>query len=206
MGQVHDCLKMIDKYVALLKWEIKPQYKQFYLQASIVTFMAGRKEELYFANAEECDPEDDFVLFERLLCENMLGVMDNVRSNEDRILAFKPICRWCLWGWYVYSPMAVASWFADSELLYRVTKQSSVSLNKIPQFAHTPTLDHMIKPKLKLAICLPMCVNILPCMYRGTILPNTIVSVLKPTVFSTVPITVTQGQKHLRNPWMDTAI
>ena len=153
IGQMHDALKMVDKYVSLLKWEIKPQYKQFYLQASIICFTAGRKEEsLYFVKrAEECDPEDDFVLFQRLLCENALGVMDNVRADEDRILAFLNRYADGAYGDGMFiPPLGVSAWFADSELLYRITKQSSASFNKIERFEHTPTLDHMIKPKIKI--------------------------------------------------------
>ena len=153
MGRVKDSLKMVDKYVNLLKWAIKPEYKNFYLQASIASFSGSlREESLYFAKrAEECAPDDDFVLFQRVLCENMLGVMDNVRAHEKRLLNF---CDNYARGDYgddmFIPPMTVATWFEDNELLYRVSRQSAARLNNTPNvFEHMPTIDHFTKEKIK---------------------------------------------------------
>ena len=152
-GRIQDGLKMIDKYVNLLKNQIKPEYAGFYIQASILAFVADRKEEaLGFAKqAEACNPDDDFVLFQRLLCENMLGVMHNVRNNEDRILELLNKYSQGEFGDDIFlPPLTVATWFDDNELLYRVGKQSAAAFNKIKPFEHTPTLEDMIKPKIKI--------------------------------------------------------
>ena len=154
LGKVTDSLKMIDKYVKLLKDDTKPQYKCFYLQASIAAAIANRPEEaLYFAKlAEKCDPDDDFILYQRLSYENTMGSVDNVRVHEQRILEF--VDRF-ITGQATTdgtpSSMHVATWFTDDSLVYGMAKRAAQRLNGTRTvFEHKPSVDHFIKPKIRI--------------------------------------------------------
>ena len=157
-GKVMDALHMVDKYVNLLKGEIKPQYKNFYLHASFAAFSGTLYEEaLYFANqAEHCDDTDDRIFLQRLCCETVLGFSDNVRADEGRLLDFlEQFCNGELGDGMTIPPLMVLSWFANGDLLYRVSKQNAKLLNQTETvFSHMPTIDHFTKEKIKIGyIC-----------------------------------------------------
>ena len=152
-GEVDGTLPMINKYVDWLKWEVKPEYKNFYLQAANMTLGYNmHSEAVYLAKkAEQCDATDDAIFLTRLICECALGFPDNARKEEARLLnLIERFCKGEFDDDFAIPVMAIASWFADSQLLYRVTKQSAVIFNKIKPFAYTPKPDAMFKPKIKI--------------------------------------------------------
>ena len=147
-------LAMVGKYVDAFGLQISPKHKNFYMLAVAMSFHFRLYEEaLSFAlHAEKCGGDtDDGVFLLRSICETYLGSSEGVREEETRLLnVINQFCKGEFGDENLLPPLMVATWFDDNELLYRVTKRSAAGLNKIKPFEHTPTLDDMLKPKLKI--------------------------------------------------------
>lgn len=148
-----DTINMVDKYTRLMKGTTKAEYTKFYLLASVALSNVGFDEQAYaFANkACQCDPENDWALFQRLCCEQKLGLQEHLIENKDRMQDFLKN--------YCDSPdvhdvlpaFEVASFFADSALLYKVSKRSSAHFNQLEDvMQHKATIDRLTKTKINI--------------------------------------------------------
>ena len=152
-GRMNDSLRMVDKYARLLKGETKPQYTEFYILASVATNTVGLKEQsfAFSKKAYDSDPKDDLALFQRLSCEQDLGMKDNILPNKNRLYNFLENYAQSGDNMHAVTPFQVGSFFADSVLFSKVAKRSAQIHNDITDvIEHTATITHIMKPKIKI--------------------------------------------------------
>lgn len=148
-----DSLRMIDTYGQMLNGKTRPDYTEFYTVSSVLLYNLGQYKTAYnyAERATVCDPDCNVALFQRMACEQTLGMTDTLSLNGDRMHAYlTEVANGVHGRIHGINPFQVGCFFADSELMGRIAMHTSAEYNELPRLPErTPTIADLMTKKIK---------------------------------------------------------